>query len=200
VQTLRKGGVPVHDVDFGGGYGIQYHGFIAHPELPHEAPEDPALSTAELLRPALPVLRSLGCTLSIEPGRSIVAHGGVLLTRVLYRKETAEKVFLIVDGAMNDLIRPSLYQSHHQIVPVVLNGTPHETVDVVGPVCESGDFFAHDRAIPRMQRGDLLALMCAGAYGYAQSSNYNARPRPAEILVSGHTHTVIRPRETIEDL
>ena len=200
VQTLRKGGVPVHDVDFGGGYGIQYHGFIVHPELPHEVPEDPALSTAELLRPALPVLRSIGCTLSIEPGRSIVAHGGVLLTRVLYRKETAEKVFLIVDGAMNDLIRPSLYHSHHQVVPLVLNGAPHETVDVVGPVCESGDFFAHDRAIPRMQRGDLLALMCAGAYGYAQSSNYNARPRPAEILVSGHTHTVIRPRETIEDL
>jgi len=200
VQKLREGGVPVHDVDFGGGYGIQYHGFVNHPELPRETPEDPALSTAELLRPALPVLRGLGCTLSIQPGRSIVAHGGVLLTRVLYRKETAEKTFLIVDGAMNDLIRPCLYHAHHQIVPLQLNNAPHETVDVVGPVCESGDFFAHDRTMPRMQRGDGLAVLCAGAYGYVQSSNYNARPRAAEVLVSGHTHTVIRPRETIEDL
>lgn len=200
VRRLRKGGVPIHDVDFGGGYGIQYHGFISHPELPYEAPEDPSLSTAELLRPALPVLRDLGCTISIQPGRSIVAHGGVLLTRVLYRKETAEKTFLIVDGAMNDLIRPSLYHSHHQIVPLILSNAPHETVDVVGPVCESGDFFAHDRALPRLQRGDYVALMCTGAYGYAQSSNYNARPRAAEILVSGHTQTVIRPREIIENL
>jgi diaminopimelate decarboxylase len=146
------------------------------------------------------VLRGLGCTLSIQPGRSIVAHGGVLLTRVLYRKETAEKTFLIVDGAMNDLIRPCLYHAHHQIVPLQLNNAPHEIVDVVGPVCESGDFFAHGRAMPRMQRGDGLAVLCTGAYGYVQSSNYNARPRAAEVLVSGHTHTVIRPRETIEDL
>ncbi len=200
VKKLRKGGVSVHDLDFGGGYGVQYHGFINNPELPYEAPEGPALSMAELLRPALPVLRSLGCTLSIQPGRCIVAHGGVLLTRVLYRKESAGKTFLIVDGAMNDLIRPSLYDAHHQIVPLHLNNAPQEIVDVVGPVCESGDFFAHDRTLPRLQRGDGIAVLCAGAYGYVMSSNYNARPRAAEVLVSGHTHTLIRPRETIEDL
>ena len=200
VRELRDGGVPVHDVDFGGGFGIQYHGFVHHRSLPVEHAEEAHLTTAELLHPAVEVLRSLGCTVSIQPGRSIVAHGGVLLTRVLYRKETAEKIFLIQDGAMNDLIRPALYHSHHQIVPVHLTGAPFETVDVVGPVCESGDFFAHDRRIQVMKRGDLMALMCAGAYGYVQSSNYNARPRPAEILVDGGTHTVIRPRETVEEL
>jgi diaminopimelate decarboxylase len=200
VRTLREGGVPVHDVDFGGGFGVQYHGFVQHPTLPHEEPEAPDLSTAALIRPALPILRQLGCTLSIEPGRSIVAHGGVLLTRVLYRKVTQEKTFLIVDGAMNDLIRPSLYHAFHQIVPLRITNAPHEVVDVVGPVCESGDFFAHDRTLAQLHRGDQIALMCAGAYGFAQSSNYNNRPRPAEILVDGETHTIIRPRETVEQL
>lgn len=200
VRNLRAGGVPVHDVDFGGGYGIQYHGFVHHRSLPVEHAEESHLSTSDLLRPAVAVLRTLGCTVSIQPGRSIVAHGGVLLTRALYRKETAEKTFIIVDGAMNDLIRPALYHSHHQIVPVKLTGAPFETVDVVGPVCESGDFFAHDRRIQVMHRGDLLALMGAGAYGYVQSSNYNARPRPAEVLVDGASHSVIRPRETVEEL
>jgi len=200
VRTLREGNVPVHDVDFGGGFGVQYHGFVQHPALPHEEPEGHDLSTATLIRPALPILRQLGCTLSIQPGRSIVAHGGVLLTRVLYRKATPEKTFLIVDGAMTDLIRPSLYHAFHQIVPLAITNAPHEVVDVVGPVCESGDFFAHDRTLARLYRGDHIALMCAGAYGFAQSSTYNARPRPAEVLVDGTTHTIIRPRETIEQL
>jgi diaminopimelate decarboxylase len=179
---------------------VQYHGFIQHPALPREEPEALDLSTAALIRPALPSLRQLGCTLSIQPGRSIVAHGGVLLTRVLYRKVTQEKIFLIVDGAMNDLIRPSLYHAFHQIVPLRITNAPHEVVDVVGPVCESGDFFAHDRTLARLHRGDQIALMCAGAYGFAQSSTYNVRPRPAEILVDGETHTIIRPRETVEQL
>jgi diaminopimelate decarboxylase len=200
VRDLREGGVPVHDVDFGGGFGVQYHGFVQHPALPHEEPEAHDLSTAALIRPALPILRQLGCTLSIQPGRSIVAHGGVLLTRVLYRKVTQEKTFIIVDGAMNDLIRPSLYQAFHQIVPLQITNAPHEVVDVVGPVCESGDFFAHDRTLARLTRGEGIALMCAGAYGFAQSSTYNARPRPAEILVDGETHAIIRPRETVEQL
>lgn len=200
VDQVRSAGIPVHDVDFGGGFGIQYHGFLKHPALPAEHAEEQNLSTAGLIRPALPILRDLGCMISIQPGRSIVAHGGVLLTRVLYRKETEAKTFLIVDGAMNDLIRPSLYHAHHQIVPLSVHNAPHEVVDVVGPVCESGDFFAHDRRLPRMQRGDLMALMCAGAYGYAQASNYNARPRPAEILVDGGSHAVIRPRESVEQL
>lgn len=200
VQELRAEGLPVHDVDFGGGYGIQYHGFIRHRGLPVEHAEEAHLNTAELLRPALQVLRTLGCTVSIQPGRSIVAHGGVLLTRTLYRKEVEEKTFLIVDGAMTDLIRPALYNAHHQIVPVRLNGAPFEVVDVVGPVCESGDFLAHDRRLPVMHRGDLMALMGAGAYGYVQSSTYNARPRAAEVLVDGSTHAVIRPRQTVEEL
>jgi diaminopimelate decarboxylase len=200
VRTLREGGVPVHEVDFGGGFGVQYHGFVQHPALPHEEPESHDLSTAALISPALPILRQLGCTLSIQPGRSIVAHGGVLLTRVLYRKVTQEKTFLIVDGAMTDLIRPSLYHAFHQIVPLQITNAPHEVVDVVGPVCESGDFFAHDRTLAQLHRGDHIALMCAGAYGFAQSSTYNARPRPAEILVDGATHAIIRPRETVEQL
>jgi diaminopimelate decarboxylase len=200
IQTIRDAGVPVQDLDFGGGFGIQYHGYINHRGVPVEHAEEAHLSTTELVRASLPVLRSTGCALSIQPGRCIVAYAGVLLTRAIYRKETKGKTFLIVDGAMNDLIRPSLYHAHHQIVPVRLTGAPYEAVDVVGPVCESGDFFAHDRRLPRMDRGDLLALMCAGAYGYAQASTYNARPRPAEILVDGASHTVIRPRETLEQL
>jgi len=123
-----------------------------------------------------------------------------LLVKVLYRKETPEKVFVVVDGGMNDLIRPSLYNSHHQIVPLQLDGTSSEVVDVVGPLCESGDFFALDRAVPHVQRGDYLALMCAGAYGYVLSSNYNSRPRPAEVLIEGDTSVVIRERERLEQL
>jgi diaminopimelate decarboxylase len=200
VRELREGGVPIEDLDFGGGFGIQYHGFVRHKSLPLEHAEEARLSSTDLLRSALSILRPLGCSISIQPGRAIVAHGGTLLTRVIYRKETEEKTFLIVDGAMNDLIRPALYHAHHQIVPLSLTGAPFETVDVVGPVCESGDFFAFDRRLPRMQRGDLMALMCAGAYGYAQASTYNARPRPAEILVDGARHSVIRPREAVENL
>ena len=200
VHKLRAGGVPVHELDFGGGFGVQYHGYVSHPELPNEVSEAPTISSAVLLRPALQVLQELDCNISIQPGRALVAHAGVLLTRILYRKETATKTFLIVDGAMTDLIRPSLYHAHHQIVPLELNHAPHETVDVVGPVCESSDFLAQDRVLPRMQRNDNLAVMCAGAYGFAMASTYNARPRIAEVLVDGDTHTVIRPRERIEDL
>jgi diaminopimelate decarboxylase len=200
VRTLRAAGIPLHDLDFGGGFGIQYHGYVTHPELPQEASEAPAISSRVLLQPAIDVLKGLDCSISIQPGRALVAHAGVLLTRVLYRKETATKTFLIVDGAMTDLIRPSLYHAHHQIVPLALNHSPHETVDVVGPVCESADFLAQDRVLPQMQRNDILAVMCAGAYGFVMSSTYNARPRIAEVLVDGDTHTVVRPRERIEDL
>jgi len=200
VRKLRAKGIPVHDLDFGGGFGVQYHGYVSHPELPHEVSEAPAISSGVLLQPALQVLQELGCSISIQPGRALVAHAGVLLTRVLYRKETATKTFLIVDGAMTDLIRPSLYHAHHQIIPLELNHTPHETVDVVGPVCESADFIAQDRVLPRMERNDILAVMCAGAYGFVMSSTYNARPRIAEILVDGDTHAVVRARERMEDL
>ena len=153
-----------------------------------------------MVRAVLPILAETGCALAIQPGRSLVAEAGALVTRVLYRKDNGHKVFVIVDAGMNDLLRPSLYGSHHQIVPALLTGAAAETVDVVGPVCESGDFFAHDRALQRTERDDLLALLCAGAYGYVLSSNYNARRRPAEVLVDGSTITLIRPRESYDTL
>jgi diaminopimelate decarboxylase len=136
----------------------------------------------------------------IEPGRSIIGPAGVLLTRVLYRKTNGEKKFVIVDAEMNDLIRPSLYQAEHQIVPVSTVGQNAEVVDIVGPVCESGDFFARDRELPHVDEGDLLAILDAGAYGMALASNYNSRPRPAEVLVNGKSAKLVRRRETIRDL
>jgi diaminopimelate decarboxylase len=200
VRELRASGLRIPELDFGGGYGVQYRGVLSHPELPQETPERANLSAAEMLRAVLPVLEETGCRLSIQPGRAIIAQGGALVVRVLYRKETEEKVFVIVDGGMNDLIRPSLYHAHHQIVPVQLQAAPAERVDVVGPVCESGDFFAQDRVLPRSDRGDLLALMGAGAYGYVLASNYNARLRAAETLVDGEKIRLIRKRESLEDL
>ncbi len=200
VGKLRSAGICIKDLDFGGGFGVQYRGYVSHPKLPYEQPEEENLSAASLVKMVIPLLRESGCRISIQPGRSIVAHAGVLLVKVLYRKETDEKVFVVVDGGMNDLIRPSLYHSHHQIVPLQLDARPHEVVDVVGPLCESGDFFAIDRLLPRSQRGDYLALMCTGAYGYVLSSNYNARPRPAEVLIDGNRCTVIREREQLEEL
>jgi diaminopimelate decarboxylase len=137
----------------------------------------------------------------IEPGRSIVGASGVLLTRVLYRKKNAEKEFVIVDAAMNDLIRPALYKAHHDIVP--LREAPERgtvRADVVGPVCESGDFLAKDRDLPNVFSGDYLAVCTAGAYGFVQASNYNSRPRPAEVLVDGSNWRVVRTRETMQDL
>jgi diaminopimelate decarboxylase len=200
VHELKGAGFELPDLDFGGGFGVQYHGFVAHPRLPAEEPEQPNLSAAAMVGEILPVLKEAGCNIAIQPGRSIVAHAGVLLVKVLYRKETYDKVFIIVDGGMNDLIRPSLYHSHHQIVPLVMTGAEHETADVVGPVCESGDFFALDRRLPKVNRGDYLALMCTGAYGYVLSSNYNARLRPAEVLIDGTERLLVRRRETMDDL
>jgi diaminopimelate decarboxylase len=136
----------------------------------------------------------------IEPGRSIVAEAGLLLTRVLYRKTNGDRQFVIVDAAMNDLIRPALYQSHHEIVPLRESQAGAITADVVGPVCESGDFLARDREIANVMPGDLLAVCTAGAYGFVSASNYNGRPRPPEILVEGDRFRVIRKREKYEDL
>jgi diaminopimelate decarboxylase len=153
-----------------------------------------------MLREMLPMFSEAGGTLVLQPGRSLLAHAGILLTKVLYRKESGGKTFIVVDAGMNDLIRPSLYRSYHQIVPVSLREAPAETVDIVGPLCESGDFFAQDRKLPRVGRGDLLAVLCTGAYGYVLASNYNARPRPPEILVDGRAHGSIRSRETLDNL
>jgi diaminopimelate decarboxylase len=139
--------------------------------------------------------------LLVEPGRFVVAQSGVLVTRVLYRKKNGAKNFVIVDAGMNDLIRPALYQAYHEIVPVTpRRGAKKVVADVVGPVCETGDFFARDRELEGVREGDLLAILDVGAYGVSLSSNYNSRPRPAEVLVSGKRARVIRRRETMQDL
>lgn len=189
VKTLREAGIEVRMVDIGGGLGIRYRA---------ETPP----SHADFAAVLLPALRELGVTVVLEPGRSIVGNAGVLLTRVLYRKETADKKFVIIDAAMNDLIRPALYEAYHEIRPVDEGrlGGPTETADVVGPICESGDFLAKDRELPRAEEGDLLSVMSAGAYGFAMASNYNTRPRAVEVLVDGSRYTIVRRRETYEDL
>jgi diaminopimelate decarboxylase len=189
VKQLHEDGIEIRLLDVGGGLGIRYRD-----EQPPSHREYAAL--------LLPALRELGVTAVLEPGRSIVGNAGLLLTRVLYLKETGAKRFVIVDAAMNDLIRPVLYGAYHEIRPVDerrLAG-PAETVDVVGPVCESGDFLAKERALPPVQEGDLLAVMSAGAYGFVMASNYNTRPRAAEALVDGNGYTIVRRRETYEDL
>jgi diaminopimelate decarboxylase len=145
-------------------------------------------------------VEGLDVTLILEPGRVIVGNAGILLTEVLYLKETDEKKFVIVDGGMNDLIRPALYGSYQAIQPVVQNNGAKIVADIVGPICESGDFFAKDREITRPDRGDLLAVMSAGAYGFTMASNYNSHPKPPEILVDGDKYYVIRARESFEDL
>jgi diaminopimelate decarboxylase len=189
VKTLRERRIEIRMIDIGGGLGIRYRD-----ETPPTYQEFAALLT--------PALRESGATILLEPGRSIVGNAGVLLTRVLYRKDTDAKKFVVIDGAMNDLIRPSLYGSYHEIVPVdeSRRSRDRETVDVVGPICESGDFLAKDRALARVEQDDLLAVMSAGAYGFAMASNYNTRPRAAEVLVDGNRYTIVRRRETYEDL
>ena len=145
-------------------------------------------------------LRASRLCVTVEPGRSIVGPAGILLTRVLYRKKNGPKEFVVVDAAMNDLIRPSLYRAHHEIIPVRQRPLPSITADVVGPVCESGDFLARDRTVANVMPGDYLAVCTAGAYGFVLSSNYNSRPRAPEVLVEGGRYRVIRRRETFEDL
>ncbi|MBI4610990.1 MAG: diaminopimelate decarboxylase [Candidatus Rokubacteria bacterium] len=186
--ALRSQGVAVRYLDAGGGLGIQYK---------DETPPTPQ----EYAQVFLPTVKDLGLTLILEPGRSIVGNAGVLLTRVLYLKDNGPKRFVVVDAAMNDLIRPSLYNAYHAILPVAEpRGGPARVVDVVGPICESGDFLAKDRELPAVEEGELLAVMSAGAYGFAMASNYNARPRPAEVLVEGARFSLVRRRETYEDL
>jgi diaminopimelate decarboxylase len=146
-------------------------------------------------------LRKLGLKIIIEPGRVLVGNAGILVTKVLYVKETDVKRFVVIDGAMNDLIRPVLYEAYHEIQPVVRRPDRRiVTGDVVGPVCESGDFFARERDLPEVQSGDLLAVMSAGAYGFVMASNYNSRPRPAEVIVNGAECSVVRERDTFEDI
>jgi diaminopimelate decarboxylase len=190
-RILRADGHTIKYVDAGGGLGIDYES--------HDL--DFAKQVAAYAKALLKPLRALNLHLLLEPGRAIVGPAGALLTRVLYRKTNGKKKFLVVDAAMNDLIRPSLYHAYHEIVPVEsLEDALLESVDVVGPVCETGDFFARDRELPIIQEGDLLALLDVGAYGMVLASNYNTRPRPAEVLVDGKSVRLIRRRETIADL
>ena len=166
--------------------------------------EPSAFSVGDYAEAIVPPLRDLGIRTLVEPGRFLTGNAGVLLTRVRYIKQTGRKKFVIVDAGMNDLIRPALYQSYHEIVPVVETKTGRKReigkIDIVGPVCESGDFFALDREMPEVQEGDLLAIMSAGAYGFVMASNYNSRPLPAEALVRGDKFALIRKRQTWEDL
>ena len=187
VTDLRANGIALKYLDLGGGLGIPYQ----------EEPPSPAQYSAALLGP----LRNIGLKIIIEPGRVLVGNAGILVTKVLYVKETDVKRFIVVDGAMNDLIRPVLYEAYHDILPVVRRATAdRQTADVVGPVCESGDFFARERDLPALASGDLLAVMSAGAYGFVMASNYNSRPRAAEVLVNGAEAHVIRERDNFEDI
>ncbi|MFL5240977.1 MAG: diaminopimelate decarboxylase [Gemmataceae bacterium] len=200
IDKLRKQGHPIAVLNMGGGFGIHYR----------KQEAKPASAFAEVI---LPAVRKAGCKLVLEPGRFIVGNAGILIGRVIYTKASGGKHFIIQDAAMNDLIRPTLYDSFHRIWPVApASGLPappedyEEEIpgavkqDVVGPVCESGDFLAKDRRLPVMKKGELLAIFSAGAYGMAMSSNYNSRPRAAEVLVDGDSHSLIRRRETNEDM
>jgi diaminopimelate decarboxylase len=188
ITDLRASGIAIRTLDIGGGFGITYN---------NEVPFTPA-QFAELV---IPYTKSLQCNLVIEPGRFIMGNSGVLLTSITYIKQTSAKLFYICDAGMNDLIRPALYGSFHNVAPVVLPKTDAiDVADIVGPICESSDCFAKERSVPRMQQHDVLAILSAGAYGFSMSSNYNSRPRACEILVDGAAATCIRKRETYEDI
>ncbi|MEA2792854.1 MAG: diaminopimelate decarboxylase, partial [Bradyrhizobium sp.] len=191
VQTLRADGHTISHVDFGGGLGIPYH-------ADREAPPAPAAYAAMVKR----VTHNLGCTLMFEPGRMIVGNAGILVTRVIYVKHGDARNFVIIDAAMNDLIRPTLYEAHHDILPIRLaaGGAPTIVADVVGPVCESGDFLALGRTMPEPKSGDLIAVMTAGAYGAVQSGTYNTRALVPEVLVKDDQYAVVRPRVEVDAL
>jgi diaminopimelate decarboxylase len=188
IDRLRAKGFDIRHADLGGGLGVAYK------------PEDATPEISNFIGQMCARLTDRGLHAMIEPGRSIVGASGVLLARVLYRKTTGDKNFVVIDAAMNDLIRPALYSAYHEILPLRETSAPTSKVDVVGPVCETGDFLAKDRELPGVMPGDIVALCTTGAYGFVQSSNYNSRPRAAEVLVEGNTWRVIRKRETYEDL
>src|SRR6201999_1529670 len=191
VQTLRADGHAIEHIDFGGGLGIPYY-------MDRAAPPEPAAYAAMVKR----VTHNLGCTLMFEPGRMIVGNAGILVTRVIYVKHGDAKNFVIIDAAMNDLIRPTLYEAHHDIVPVrePAKNVPTMIADVVGPVCESGDYLALDRSVAEPKPGDLLAIMTAGAYGAVQSGTYNTRALIPEVLVKDDQYAVVRPRIEVDAL
>lgn len=189
VADLRGAGITTLEaLDLGGGLGIKYRA------------GDKPLDVDAWADAVLPHVAVAGLTILVEPGRFLVGNAGVLLTRVLYRKKSGGRMIAVIDAGMTDLIRPSHYQAYHEITVLGANGPPTVSYDVVGPICESGDFLALDRALPELKRGDLVAVQGAGAYGFVMTSTYNARPRPPEVLVDGDRWAVIRERETAEDL
>ena len=188
IDRLRAAGHAIRRIDLGGGLGVAYRAADKAPEI------------RKFMARVCGKLEGKDLAVTVEPGRSIVGPAGVLLMRVLYRKRSADKEFVVVDAAMNDLIRPSLYRSYHEIIPLRKNDRPPIVADVVGPVCETGDFLARDRQLANVAPGDYLAVSTAGAYGFALSSNYNSRTRPPEILVEGDSWRTIRERETYDDL
>ncbi|MBI4243186.1 MAG: diaminopimelate decarboxylase, partial [Planctomycetes bacterium] len=183
----KKDKINLEYLDIGGGLGIIYK---------DEKPQ----TAQDYANAVLPYLEKIGLKIVMEPGRFIVGNAGILVTKVLYLKDNGFKKFLIVDAGMNDLIRPTLYDAYHEIVPVKATKARKIEVDVVGPICESGDFFAHDRMLPKLNNGDFLAVMSAGAYGYVMASNYNVRGRGPEVMVKGNQFEITKPRETFEDL
>jgi diaminopimelate decarboxylase len=187
VQALAAEGIAIAYLDLGGGLGITYN---------DETPPTPS----EYARAVIGEMQGLNCTLVLEPGRVIVGNAGALVARVLYTKKSEAKNFIVVDAGMNDLVRPSLYDAYHEIRPVEITGAAEISADIVGPICESGDFLARSRQIADLSQGELIAVMSAGAYGFSMSSNYNSRPRAAEVLVHGDGFTIIRQREAYEDL
>jgi diaminopimelate decarboxylase len=190
VRELREDGLDIRFVDAGGGFGIEYG----------TAAFDPAARVAEYASAMRSVMDGLGAKLLLEPGRFIVAQAGALVSRVLYTKQNGAKTFVIADAGMNDLIRPALYQAHHEIWPIENQQRKSFIADIVGPVCETGDFFARDREMPEVRAGELVALLDAGAYGMSQASNYNSRGRAAEVMVEGGVARLIKRRETVEEL
>lgn len=200
-SLLAKDGIRIRYIDAGGGLGVEYEA-CSQPGRSKAGAFDPAAEVAGYARAIQRALAGLDVQLLLEPGRFLVAQAGALVTRVLYKKKNGAKIFVIVDAGMNDLIRPALYQAYHEILPAKKwSGSERTgTADIVGPVCETGDFFARDRRVGRLEPGDLVAILDAGAYGMSLSSNYNTRPRPAEALVEGDRARLIRPRETVQEL
>ena len=183
VFRLKKIGIELKHIDIGGGLGIKYR--------PEDRPPDPE----DLAHMVIPFVKETGLKLLVEPGRSLIGEAGALVSQVLFLKDKGNKHFIIIDSGMNDLLRPAMYKAYHHILPAVKKGKK-VIADIVGPICETGDFFAVDREIDDLQRGDYLAVMSAGAYGFSMSSNYNTRPRAAEVLVDGNEYFVIRERES----
>ncbi len=200
IEKLEKSGIKISHIDFGGGLGVKYKNVLVHDKLPFEENDDKEFDLKIFADEVLPILKQTGCEIIFEPGRFVVANSGILVGKVLYTKKSKVKNFIIADVAMTELIRPALYNAYHQIVPVEIKTDEVEIADIVGPVCETGDFIARDRKILKLSRGDYIAIMTAGAYGFVASSNYNARLRPAEVLIDGKNYYLIRECETFEDL